>query len=48
MADISKQIDKGQEKWRQGVDLKSITDVNNYINFKILKYEYFKLINDNL
>jgi len=26
----------------------SITDVNNYIKFKVLKYEYFKLINDDL
>ena len=25
MADISKQIDKGQRKWRQGVDLTSTT-----------------------
>ena len=48
MADISKQIDEGQEKWRQGVNLKSITDVNNYIKFKILKYRYFKLINNDL
>ena len=48
MADISKQIDEGQEKWSQGVDLTSITDVNNYIKFKVLKYKYFKFINDNL
>jgi len=26
----------------------SITNVNNYIKFKVLKYEYFKLINDDL
>ena len=26
----------------------SITDVNNYIKFKVLKYEYFKLMNDDL
>src|SRR6266704_3555452 len=48
MADISKQINKGQEKWSQGVDLMSITNVNNYIKFKVLKYGYFKLINDDL
>ena len=48
MADITKQVDEGQEKWRQGVDLTSITDVNNYIKFKILEYEYFKLINNDL
>ena len=48
MVDISKQIDEGQEKWSQGVDLTSITDVNNYIKFKILKYGYFKFMNDDL
>ena len=26
----------------------SITDVNNYIKFKVLEYEYYKLINDDL
>jgi hypothetical protein len=26
----------------------SITNVNNYIKFKVLKYGYFKLINNNL
>ena len=48
MADISKQVDEGQEKWRQGVDLTSISDVNNYIKFKVLEYEYFKLMNVDL
>ena len=48
MADISKQIDEGQEKQSQGVDLTSITEVNNYIKFKVLEYEYYKLINDDL
>ena len=48
MADISKQINKGQEKWSQGVNLTFINDVNNYIKFKVLKYGYYKLINDDL
>ena len=48
MADISKQIDEGQEKWSQGVDPTSIPDVNNYIKFKVLEYEYFELMNDDL
>ena len=48
MADISKQINKGQEKQSQGVDLTSINDVNNYIKFKVLKYRHYKLINNNL
>ena len=26
----------------------SITNVNNYIKFKVLKYKYFKLINNDL
>ena len=26
----------------------SITNINNYIKFKVLKYEYYKLINNNL
>ena len=26
----------------------SITDVNNYTKFKVLKYKYFKLINNDL
>ena len=30
----------------QGVDLKSIPDVNDYIKFKILEYGYFELMNN--
>ena len=26
----------------------SITEVNNYIKFKVLKYKHYKLINNNL
>ena len=48
MADISKQIDEGQEKWSQGVNITSITDVNNYIQFKIFEYGHYKLLNDDL
>ena len=48
MADISKQIDNGQKKWRQGVDLTLVENVNDYIKFKILKYKHFKFINDDL
>ena len=48
MADLSKQISKSQKKWRQGVDIMSTDNINNYISFKILEYKYFKLINDNL
>jgi hypothetical protein len=48
MADISKQINEGREKWSQGVNLISITDVNNYIQFKLLEYGHYKLLNNNL
>ena len=48
MADISKQINEGQEKWSQGVDLMSTTDVNDYIQFKLLKYGHYKLLNNDL
>ena len=48
IADISKQVNKGQKKWRQGVDVMSIDNVNDYIKFKTLKYKYFKFINNNL
>jgi hypothetical protein len=48
MADLDKQIDEGQEKWRKGPDLIFITDTGNYIKFKTLKYKYFKLMNDDL
>jgi hypothetical protein len=48
MADISKQINEGQKKWSQGVDLTSTDDVNNYIQFKLLEYGHYKLLNDDL
>jgi hypothetical protein len=48
MADLDKQIDEGQEKWRKGPDLTFITDTGNYIKFKTLEYKYFKLMNDDL
>jgi hypothetical protein len=48
MADISKQIDEGQKKWRQGVDLTSTDDVNDYIKFKILKYGHYNFINNDI
>ena len=46
MADLSKQVDEGQKKWRQGVDVTSISDVNDYIKFKILEYGHYKLLNN--
>ena len=48
MADISKQVSEGQKKWSQGVDLTSIDNINNYVKFKVLKYGYYKLINNDL
>ena len=48
MADTSKQISEGQKKWRQGVDVTSMDDVNDYISFKILEYGHFELMDDDL
>ena len=48
MADINKQISEGQKKWSQGIDLMSTNDVNDYIQFKILKYGHYKFTNDDL
>ena len=48
MADIRRQIDDGQKKQRQGPDLTSANDVNDYVKFKTLKYAYYKFINDDL
>ena len=48
MADISKQVNKGQKKWSQGVDLTSISDVNDYIEFKILEYRHYNFMNDDM
>ena len=48
ISDISKQVSKGQKKWKQGVNFMSTDNVNNYIYFKILEYRHFELINNNL
>ena len=48
MADIHRQIDNGQKKWRQGPDLTSANDINDYVKFKTLKYAYYKFTNDDL
>jgi hypothetical protein len=47
MADIRRQIDEGQKKWRQGVNPTSI-EVNDYVKFKTLEYAYYKFTNDDL
>jgi SNF2 family DNA or RNA helicase len=48
MADIRRQIDDGQKKWRQGPDLTSANDINDYVKFKTLEYAYYKFTNDDL
>jgi len=48
MADIRRQIDDGQKKWRQGPDLTSANDINDYVKFKTLKYAYYKFTNNDL
>ena len=48
MADIYKQVSEGQKKWSQGVDLTSTDNVNDYVEFKILKYRHYNFINNNM
>jgi hypothetical protein len=48
MADIHRQINNGQKKWRQGPNLTSVNNINDYIKFKTLKYVYYKFINNDL
>ena len=36
MADTSKQVSEGQKKWRQGVDIMSINDIDDYIKNVII------------
>jgi len=48
MADISQQINEGQKKWSQGVNLTSINNVNDYIKFKTLEYGHYGFTNDNI
>ena len=48
MADLNKQVSEGQKKWSQGVDLTSINDVNDYVEFKIFEYRYYNFINNNM
>ena len=48
MADISKQVSEGQKKWRQGVDLTSINDVDDYIKFKVIEYGHYNFTNDDM
>jgi len=48
MADISKQVSESQKKWRQKVDVMSINNVNDYIDFKVFKYGHYKLMNNDL
>jgi hypothetical protein len=48
MADIRRQIDDGQKKWRQGPDLTSTNNINDYVKFKTLEYVYYKFTNDDL
>ena len=48
MVDISKQVSEGQKKWSQGVNLTSTNDVNDYVEFKILKYRHYNFTNNDM
>ena len=43
--DISQQVKEGQKKWSKGINIDpddiNITDINNFIQFKILEYKVY-------
>ena len=45
MTDISQQVKEGQKKWSKGINIDpddiNITDINDFIQFKILKYKVY-------
>ena len=45
MTDISQQVREGQKKWSKGINIDpnniNIIDINDFIQFKILKYEAY-------
>ena len=40
-SDLKTQVDEGQKKWTSGPDITNKVDVNEYIKFKLVEYEYF-------
>ena len=47
IADVSKQLDEGQEKQGKGIDIQpdniNIKDINDFVKFKILEYKVANL-----
>ena len=45
MTDISQQVKKGQKKWSKGINIDpddiNITNINDFIQFKILEYKVY-------
>ena len=45
MIDISQQVREGQKKWSKGIDIDlddiNIIDINDFIQFKTLKYKVY-------
>ena len=52
MATIREQINKGQDRWSEGIDAQSDDvdkkEIKEFIEFKLLKYEVYKLKDDDL
>ena len=48
MVDIGEQVDKGQEKQSKGVSLTDLKDINEYLKFKLIEYEYLDFKDNDL
>ena len=52
MATIQEQIEKGQDRWSEGIDAQSDNidkkEIKEFIDFKLLEYETYKLKDDDL
>ncbi len=52
MTDIRQQVKEGQQKWGRGINIDSndinITDINDFIQFKILEYKAYNLKDNKL
>ena len=52
LADIRVQVNEGQDRWSEGIDVQSNDvdkkEIKEFIEFKLLEYEAYKLKDDDL
>jgi len=52
MVDIRAQVNEGQDRWSEGINIQSDNvdkkEIKDFIEFKLLEYEIYKLKDDNL